>query len=371
MRRSPPALIAALCAAVYAVPAGAEEYGLFPEGGGGGLTRQIREVSPLARSVGATVRPADPSDDDGFLPRVFAPPRAADPPAPFDTGTGGWLGGAGDALASGWDGLSGGLGRLGGSAGVVAPPNWSARFMTIGGDGFGLDSFEARGSYRLTDFPPVTLSPSFGTAFLDGPHTDRSDLPPRLYTAGAEVTLAFPLGTSGRWVGRAAVAPGLLSDLDNTSGDAFRLPARVAATYRQSERTQYVVGLAFLDREDIPWLPVGGVVHRLTPNTKLELTLPRPRVVWRLWEGGGSLGLGYVVGELGGGSFGVVRRGGREDIATLRDYRLLVGLEVKNADGSAWLVEGGGVFGRELEFDRGPGDRGFASSGLLRVGLGR
>ncbi len=107
---------------------------------------------------------------------------------------------------------------------------------------------------------------------------------------------------SERWTVQAGVSPGIFSDLDNTSGDAFRMPARLFGIYKYSERTQFTVGAVYLDREDVSLLPALGVIHRPTDRTTLELILPRPRVVQQFWgadaNGGG---FGYVAGELGGG----------------------------------------------------------------------
>ena len=372
-------------AAVAVGPAAADDgFGLFPEGeGDGGLTEQIREVSPLARALNVNVRPIgpEPGTADPTRPRIFRPPPTGgpptslpDPPGPgsFD---GGWVDDTRGVVTAGWEGVTGGLSRgagvLGGAAaGTLAPANWTARFTTVGGDDLGLDTFDVGGTYDLAELPPVALAPAFGVTFVDGPHADRADLPPRLYAASADLQVMFPLVPgSRRWIGQLGLTPAFQSDGENTSGDALRLPARAVVIYQQSERTQFVFGVGYFDREDVGWVPAVGLIHRLSANTKLELIPPRPRVVWRLWEGGGSLGLGYVAGEFGGGSFAVRRQSGRDDVATLRDYRLLLGLEVKNANGSAWLVEGGGVFGRELEFARGPGDVSLDPAVLLRAGL--
>ena len=55
-------------------------------------------------------------------------------------------------------------------------------------------------------------------------------------------------------------------------------------------------------------------------------------------------------GELGGGSWAIERSTGADDVASYRDLRLITGIEVKFNDKSSWRVEGGYVFGRELEY---------------------
>ena len=271
---------------------------------------------------------------------------------------------------------------------VLTPRNASGLFTTVVGDDLSTAEFDLRSTHGLRGVPPfVTLSPGVNLLTPDGPVSEKfappgadapgspgpPDLPARLWGVNAELMAFMPL--SERWSAQAAVAPGLFTDFENVGGDAFRLPGRVLGIYKHSERTQLTVGAVYLDREDVTWLPALGLIHRPTDRTALELILPRPRVVHRLTGADADNGLfGYVAGELGGGSWAVRRDDGRDDVATLSDLRLLIGLEGKgNAWGHAYMrnlfAETGYVFNRSVEYASGVGDAEFDGAWLFRVGL--
>ena len=266
---------------------------------------------------------------------------------------------------------------------VLTPRNAAGLFTTVLGDDLSTAEFDLRSTHGLRGVPPfVTLSPGVNLLMPDGPVSadflppgadalgslGGPDLPARLWGVNAELMAFMPL--SERWSAQAAVAPGLFTDFEHAGGDAFRLPGRVLGIYKHSERTQLTVGAVYLDREDVTWLPALGLIHRPTDRTTLELILPRPRVVHRLW-GGSKIdgGFGYVAGELGGGSWAVERADGRDDVATLSDLRLLAGLEVKRDGRTNLLAETGFVFNRDVEYESGVGDAEFDGAWLFRFGV--
>jgi len=63
------------------------------------------------------------------------------------------------------------------------------------------------------------------------------------------------------------------------------------------------------------------------------------------------------------------RAAGLNDVATLSDYRLMVGYERKWNNGRLWLIEGGYVFSRRLEYTSKVGDTDLPSTALIRLGL--
>ena len=262
---------------------------------------------------------------------------------------------------------------------VLTPRNASGLFTVVAGDDLSTAEFDLRSTHGLRGVPPfVTLSPGVNLLTPSGPTTEAfpapgPDLPARLWGVNAELMAFMPL--SERWSAQAAVAPGLFTDFENVGGDAVRLPGRILGIYKHSERTQLTVGAVYLDREDVTWLPALGLIHCPTDRTTLELILPRPRVVHRLTGADADNGLfGYVAGELGGGSWAVRRADGRDDVATLSDLRLLIGLEGKgNAWGHAYMrnlfAETGYVFNRSVEYASGVGDADFDGAWLFRVGV--
>jgi hypothetical protein len=171
-----------------------------------------------------------------------------------------------------------------------------------------------------------------------------------------------------RWLTEVALAPGLFSDFRSTD-DAFRLVGRVIGYYKYSDTVRLSVGGTYLDREDITWLPIGGVIWVPNEDWRYELVFPRPRITHRFWHEGQRERWVYAIGELGGGSWAIERAGGAADIGTYRDLRLLLGVEFKQAEGHSWLLEAGYAFARELEYRSGLGDYDPDAAAIVRAAL--
>ena len=115
--------------------------------------------------------------------------------------------------------------------------------------------------------------------------------------------------------------------------------------------------MVYLDRNDLPILPGVGLIWTPTPDWRLDLIFPRPKLARRLvflprqredWV--------YLGGSLGGRTWSVERQPGVPDQLTLRDYRLYLGWER--------IVEGGGgLFVVGFEFV------GLFVAGVVLVGL--
>nr|MDQ3329957.1 hypothetical protein [Planctomycetota bacterium] len=118
-----------------------------------------------------------------------------------------------------------------------------------------------------------------------------------------------------------------------------------------------------------PLLPVFGLLHSPSDDLKLELVFPRPRILKRVGQEAGAETWAYAAGELGGGSWAIERRNGMDDVASYRDYRVLLGLEQKQLKSWAAAVEAGYVFGRELEYASGRGDYSPNGTLILRLAL--
>ncbi len=198
---------------------------------------------------------------------------------------------------------------------------------------------------------PLLITPRFAVYYLDGPTTP--DLPARVYDAEVSFRHLRKFG-NGPWAMNAAVTLGQYSDFESSDADAFRVTGQAMAIYESSPTMQWVLGVAYLNREDLSVLPVGGVIYQPTPDMRYEAILPRPRVAWRL--SGSSPGnnqerWAYVAGEFGGGIWSIERPTTlTQDLLTYSDFRVLVGLEHKVTGGLSRRVEVGYVFGRELEF---------------------
>lgn len=232
------------------------------------------------------------------------------------------------------------------------------------GDTLGITSVEFRSALESPRLPGTSLRPIFGMHMLAGP--TRTDLPGQVYDISLEARTYLPLGE--RWLTELALAPGLFSDFRSTD-DAFRLVARAVGYYKCTETLRLSVGATYLDREDITWLPIGGVIWVPNDNWRYELVFPRPRITHRFWHEGQRERWVYALGELGGGSWAIERAGGAADIGTYRDLRLLLGLEFKQGDEHSWLVEAGLAFARELEYRSHLGDYEPDPAAIVRAAL--
>ncbi|MFM9962535.1 MAG: DUF6268 family outer membrane beta-barrel protein [Planctomycetaceae bacterium] len=240
----------------------------------------------------------------------------------------------------------------------------TATWIAPSSDGLGISSLEARGSIEFPNFPALWFVPRLAAHWLDGPTA--TDLPARLYDFSFETVGALPIGE--RWFVQAAVAPSLFTDADNTSRQSFRLPGRVLAFWKYSETLTFLGGVLYLDRDDVKALPSAGVLWNPNADWKFELAAPRPRIAWRFSHDEGSARWAYLVGEFGGGTWAIQRASGLNDVATLSDYRMMLGYERTWTTGRSWLVEAGFVFSRQLEYTSKLGDTDLPSTALVRLG---
>src|SRR5690606_25815413 len=182
-----------------------------------------------------------------------------------------------------------------------------------------------------------------------------------------------------RWFGQIATPvfyelafmPAIFTDGENLGSDALRLQGRGVGYLAISEQTQFALGVTYLVRDDVPVLPIFGVLHKPRDDLNLEIVFPRPRILTRVAQQAYGETWGYLAGELGGGSWAIERQNGRDDIASYRDYRVLLGIEQRSTDDWTAAVEAGYVFGRELEYARGRGDYSPDNTLLLRLALSR
>jgi len=199
--------------------------------------------------------------------------------------------------------------------------------------------------FPTTDHP-LLINPSFETRFLEGPAMP--DAPGTLYSAFVQFLWIPKL--SNRWSAILGVEPGLYSDFE-TDGDEFRLLGRGLLRYQHTpDRLEFVAGLLYLDRDDVPILPAGGVIWVPTVDWRLELLFPIPKIGYRYFTDGRRESWVYAAGEFGGDTWAVQRLSGADDRITLRDLRFSVGWERKLTGGAGAKLEIGYVFGRSFEY---------------------
>jgi hypothetical protein len=240
-----------------------------------------------------------------------------------------------------------------------------------GGEADDLEMFDSEFRFSLGfPFPtvqtPLVVSPGVAAHFLDGP--DAPDLPARVYDT--YIDFMWKLRFDEQFNLDLAVTPGWYSDFEQSSSDALRISARAIGTFTWSPEFKFAAGLVYLDREDIDFLPVGGVIYTPTPDWKFDFVFPKPRAAWRYGCEGEYSTWWYVAGEFGGGSWAVERVGGAPDLVTYSDWRVSIGQEIKRGkDSIAWL-ELGYVFQRELEYKSGTPDFEPGDTIMFRAGVG-
>lgn len=251
---------------------------------------------------------------------------------------------------------------------VVTLDRMEGRFETLSGGELGMDSVEGSANLKFAELDQFSITPQAGVMFVDGP--TQTDLPARLYSGQVEF----------RWTPNLeplfldlALTPGVFTDGDALGRDAFRLQARAVGYLAFSKETQVALGATYLDRDDVPVLPIVGLIHSPREDVRIEAMFPRPRVLQRIAKDSAGETWAYLQGELGGGAWAIerpTRRGrGRSDIASYRDYRLIAGIERRVTDGGSALLEAGYVFGRELTYESGRGDYDPEGTFLIRCGI--
>ncbi len=217
----------------------------------------------------------------------------------------------------------------------------------------------------LTRESPLLLTPGFALHELSGPAAP--DVPAQLYDATLEIRWLRPLGP--RWTMDLAVAPGVFSDFERSSGDSLRIPGRGLGVFTLSPTTKLLAGVAFPDRQDVGLLPVGGMLWTPNDDTAFEIIMPRPRIARRFLYDPCLEWWGYVAGEFGGGQWSVVRDSGADDTLSYFDLRLVVGLERRAGAHHKLWIEAGYVFDRQLEYAESDTETDLDDTALVRGGL--
>lgn len=243
--------------------------------------------------------------------------------------------------------------------GINAEATWLPAF---GDDGLGMTRVRLGATAALplpTKNRPLLISPSFGVDFLSLKEKDRFDVSKTLYGAGLNLLWMTPLGSKTLFT--LGASPSWSSDFRQDSGDALRVPVNFGLTWLCNPRTRIMIGAAYLDRSDYPWIPFVGLTWTPTADWQVELGVPRTRISRRIAcdpAPGGSQRGGdwvYLGGDFGGGTWAVERGDGVNDILMYSDYRILVGFERRRPGSLTWGFEIGCVFGREMEYDSGHG----------------
>lgn len=225
-----------------------------------------------------------------------------------------------------------------------------------GGDDFGAFSLESLPTLpRNKDAGIVT---GIGFHFLAGPI--QTDMPPRLFDFQIGYQLRKRTGNFGYDV---AARVGAFSDFEGSAREGVRFPSHAVGYYRWAPTLDLVLGLEYLDRDDLKVLPVVGMIMTPREDLRLELVFPRPMVEVLM----SPTSTFYLGGELGGGTWAIERTTMTDDVVTYRDLRLLCGISSRDTDGDQTGFEVGYVFSRDLSYRSGNGDFAPEETVLIRL----
>jgi len=199
----------------------------------------------------------------------------------------------------------------------------------------------------------LAARPYFRIDHLHGP-VQRSpgdlDVPETLYDTGVSIF------NRKKWTEKLStillLTPSVRSDF-TTSDEAFRLFGLGVVSWKVRRDLEVMLGAVYLDRADLGILPVVGATWTPTPEWKLELTLPRPRLSRRMWKQGAlAEAWVYLGGEFAGNTWAVSRASGTTDELSLGGVDVFLGYEWIRAGNRGLVAETGFRFARELEYER-------------------
>ncbi|HBT77390.1 MAG TPA: hypothetical protein DEB39_10830, partial [Planctomycetaceae bacterium] len=128
---------------------------------------------------------------------------------------------------------------------------------------------------------PLLVTPLFSADFLSLRDKDRFDMPDTLYSAGVSLLWMKPVGS--KTVFSLGVSPTWSSDFEQDGADAMRVPVHFGLLWLCNPRTRIMIGAAYLDRNDYPWIPFVGLTWTPSFDWHMELGVPRTRISKLVW----------------------------------------------------------------------------------------
>jgi hypothetical protein len=192
------------------------------------------------------------------------------------------------------------------------------------------------------------VTPRVRVDWLDA--TAVTDVPDELYQFELQFFYRRPI--SERLSGMLILSPSVRSDL-TTSDNAFRVFALGLLNWEcVPERLTVSGGFVYLGRADLPVLPALGLSWTPSRFTRLDLQFPRSKLSRRLAKNGGESELwSYLTAGLGGNTWAVTRANQTSDELSLRDLRLVAGIERLLNGGGGWFAEAGYANNRTVEYE--------------------
>jgi hypothetical protein len=238
----------------------------------------------------------------------------------------------------------------------------------------GIFEFNSEWEYTTT-LDPVwpgwifSHTPQFGLRTWDGPPTGTSPgLPGNVFRFGWDLELATP--AAGGWSMQLGFTPAIASDFEqDLSSKAWNLDGRGILFYQYAPELMLAFGAAYWDRVNDRVVPYAGFVWMPNDRWEYRILFPQPRISYFLGNHDGFAKWVYVSGEYHVEAYEIELEpvGTREQIE-LEDWRLMLGLRMEQFGVTAF-VEGGWVFGRDVDFLYGTPGFDITSGFLGRIGL--
>lgn len=209
------------------------------------------------------------------------------------------------------------------------------------------------------------VTPLFRADYVDAaPHLD---IPSEMFETGVSLFYRRPFKERLSWM--AIVRPSIRSDF-STGDNAFRLFGLGLVNWEcQPEKLTLSFGAVFLDRADLPLLPAVGVSWSPQPATKLDLRFPESKLSHRIAKDGCHYETWtYLSAGIGGNTWAVTRANGNTDELSLRDIRLVCGIDHVTDGGGGWFAEFGYAFNRRIEYESTQTEVGLSDGVILQGG---
>ncbi len=223
------------------------------------------------------------------------------------------------------------------------------------GDDFGMFSLESYPTLSLKN--ETELVSGMGFHFLNGPVS--TDMPARLFDF--QIAYQSRATRSDNFVLDYKLGIGAFSDFEGSARKGIRFPGHVVGYYQWHPWFLSVLGVEFLDRDDVSVLPVAGFIWRPRQNVIAQVVFPKPQLQVKVTE----TKFLYLAGELGGDTWAIERLNGANDVVTYSDLRLLYGIASLDDD-SAGSIEFGWAFSRSLDYRSGQGNLDLDDAFILR-----
>ncbi len=214
---------------------------------------------------------------------------------------------------------------------------------------------------------PLLITPGFAVNYFEGPTTAGTALPPRVYDTYLDLAW-LPIIT--QWLSAdLGFRTGVYSDFKKFDSDSIRYMGRALGLLAFTPYTKVALGVVYLDRNDITWLPAGGIIWRPNPDARYDILFPNPKLARRLRDIGTLELWWYAAGEYGLGAW-TVKRGTSTTSIDYNDIRVMLGLEWVTQSRIRGHFEIGYVFDREILYVGGtPANFNPRDTVMLRGGL--